>query len=180
MRSAWFLIKTTVENWVAHKDALQGAALAYYSIFSVGPLFVIAIAIAGLAFGQEAARGEIQDQLSGLLGQSGATAVDAMLAEANQPQQGTLAAVIGTAVLLFAALGVVVQLKSAFNAVWEVDEKQISGFWQFIRSYLVSLTAVIVLGFLLVVSLLFTTALSAAGQYLGGLYRRRHCRLPGR
>jgi membrane protein len=168
MRSAWFLIKTTVENWVAHKDALQGAALAYYSIFSVGPLLVIAIAIAGLAFGQEAARGEVQDQLSGLLGQSGATAVNAMLAGANQPQQGTLAAVIGTAVLLFAALGVVVQLKSAFNAVWEVDERQISGFWQFIRSYLVSVAAVIGLGFLLVVSLLFTTALSAAGSYLGG------------
>src|ERR1700751_375320 len=167
MRSAWFLIKTTVENWVAHRDALQGAALAYYSIFSVGPLLVIAIAIAGLAFGQEAARGEVQDQLSGLLGHSGATAVDAMLAGANQPQQGTLAAVIGAAVLLIAALGVVVQLKSAFNAVWEVDERQISGFWQFIRSYLVSLAAVIGLGFLLLVSLLFTTALSAAGQFLG-------------
>jgi len=168
MRSAWLLIKATFENWVAHKDATQGAALAYYSIFSVGPLLVIAIAIAGLAFGQEAARGEVQGQLSGLLGQSGATAVDAMLAGANQPEQGMLATVIGTAVLLFTALGVVLQLKSAFNSVWEVDERQISGLWQFIRTYLVSLAAVIGLGFLLLVSLLFTTALSAAGQYLGG------------
>jgi membrane protein len=167
MQSVWLLIKATVENWVAHKDAMQGAALAYYSIFSVGPLLVIAIAIAGLAFGQEAARGELQSQLSGLLGQSGATAVDAMLAGANQPQQGMLATVIGTAVLLFTALGVVVQLKSAFNTVWEVNERQISGFWQFSRTYLVSLAAVIGLGFLLLVSLLFTTALSAAGQYLG-------------
>jgi membrane protein len=167
MRSAWLLIKATFENWVAHEDATQGAALAYYSIFSVGPLLVIAIAIAGLAFGQEAAHGEVQGQLSGLLGQSGATAVDAMLAGANQPEQGMLATVIGTAVLLFTALGVVVQLKSAFNSVWEVDERQISGFWQFIRTYLVSLAAVIGLGFLLLVSLLFTTALSAAGQYLG-------------
>jgi membrane protein len=168
MRSAWLLIKATFENWVAHNDATQGAALAYYSIFSVGPLLVIAIAIAGLAFGQEAARGEVQGQLSGLLGQSGATAVDAMLAGANQPEQGMLATVIGTAVLLFTALGVVVQLKSAFNSVWEVDERQISGLWQFIRAYLVSLATVIGLGFLLLVSLLFTTALSAAGQYLGG------------
>ena len=168
MRRVWLLIKATFENWVAHKDATQGAALAYYSIFSVGPLLVIAIAIAGLAFGQEAARGEVQGQLSGLLGQSGATAVDAMLAGANQPEQGMLATVIGTAVLLFTALGVVLQLKSAFNSVWEVDERQISGLWQFIRTYLVSLAAVIGLGFLLLVSLLFTTALSAAGQYLGG------------
>jgi membrane protein len=168
MRSAWLLIKATFENWVAHKDATQGAALAYYSIFSVGPLLVIAIAIAGFAFGQEAARGEVQGQLSGLLGQNGATAVDAMLAGANQPEQGMLATIIGTAVLLFTALGVVVQLKSAFNSVWEVDERQISGLWQFIRTYLVSLAAVIGLGFLLLVSLLFTTTLSAAGQYLGG------------
>ena len=167
MRSVWLLIKATVENWVAHKDAMQGAALAYYSIFSVGPLLVIAIAIAGLAFGQEAARGELQSQLSVLLGQSGATVVDAMLAGANQPQQGMLATVIGTTVLLFTGLGIVVQLKSAFNTVWEVNERQTSGFWQFIRTYLVSLAAVIGLGFLLLVSLLFTTALSVAGQYLG-------------
>ena len=167
MRSVWLLIKATVENWVAHKDAMQGAALAYYSIFSVGPLLVIAIAIAGLVFGQEAARGELQRQLSVLLGQSGARAVDTMLAGANQLQQGMLATVIGTTVLLFTALGIVVQLKSAFNTVWEVNERQTSGFWQFIHTYLVSLAAVIGLGFLLLVSLLFTTALSVAGQYLG-------------
>src|SRR5215472_16126771 len=100
MRSVWLLIKATVENWVAHKDAMQGAALAYYSIFSVGPLLVIATAIAGLVFGQEAAGGELQSQLSVLLGQSAARAVDAMLAGASQPQQGMLATVIGTTVLL--------------------------------------------------------------------------------
>jgi membrane protein len=167
MRSAWLLIKTTVENWLAHKDAVQGAALAYYSVFSVGPLMVIAIAIAGLVFGQDAARGQVQGQLSGMVGQTAAAAIDSMLAGANQPHQGALATVIGTAVLLFAALGVVVQLKDAFNTVWEVDERKISGVWQFIRTYFISLAAVIGLGFLLLISLLFTTALSAAGQYLG-------------
>jgi membrane protein len=167
MRSAWLLIKTTVENWSAHKDAVQGAALAYYSVFSVGPLMVIAIAIAGLVFGQDAARGQVQGQLSGMVGQTAAAAIDSMLAGANQPHQGALATVIGTAVLLFAALGVVVQLKDAFNTVWEVDERKISGVWQFTRTYFISLAAVIGLGFLLLISLLFTTALSAAGQYLG-------------
>ena len=167
MKSAWSLIKTTIENWIAHKDALQGAALAYYSVFSVGPLMVIAVGIAGLAFGPEAARGEVQGQLSGMVGQPAADAIDSMLASANKPEQGLLATVIGTAVLLFSALGVVVQLKDAFNTVWEVDEKKISGVWQFIRTYLMSLAAVIAVGFLLLISLAFTTALSAAGQYLG-------------
>jgi membrane protein len=167
MKNAWLLITTTIENWIAHKDARQGAALAYYSVFSVGPLMVIAIAIAGFVFGQEAARGELQGQLSSMVGQTAAAAIDRLLAGANQPHQGLLATAIGTAILLFTALGVVVQLKDAFNTVWEVDEKKISGIWQSIRTYLISLAAVIAFGFLLLVSLLFTTALSAAGQYLG-------------
>src|SRR5437764_2457345 len=167
MRSAWLLIKTTIDKWIAHKDARQGAALAYYSIFSVGPLMVIAIAIAGFIFGAETARGQVQEQLSGMVGQTAAAAIDSMLAGANKPQQGLLATAIGTVVLLFSALGVVVQLKDAFNTVWEVDETKISGVWQFIRTYLISLGAVIGFGFLLLVSLLFTTALSAAGQFVG-------------
>jgi len=160
MKSAWPLLKATIENWIAHKDARQGAALAYYSVFSVGPLMVIAVGIAGLAFGPEAARGEVQGQLSGMVGQPAADATDSMLASANKPQQGLLATAIGTAVLLFSALGVVVQLKDAFNTVWEVDEKKISGVWQFIRTYLISLAAVIAVGFLLLISLAFTTGLS--------------------
>jgi membrane protein len=167
MTSAWHLIKATIEKWIVHKDAQQGAALAYYSVFSVGPLMVIAIGIAGLVFGQEAARGEVQDQLSGMVGQSAAAAIDSMLASADKPQQGLLATANGTTVLLFSALGVVVQLKDTFNTVWEVDEKKISGFWQFIRTYLISLAAVTGVGFLLLISLLFTTGLSAAGQYVG-------------
>jgi membrane protein len=147
MTSAWHLIKTTIEKWVAHKDARRGAAIAYYSVFSVGPLMVIAIGIADLVFGQEAARGEVQGELSGMVGQSAAAAIDSLLANANKPQQGLLATVLGTAVLLFSALGVVVQLKDAFKTVWEVGEKKISGLWQFIRTYLISLAAVIGVGF---------------------------------
>jgi membrane protein len=90
-----------------------------------------------------------------------------MLVSANNPQQGLLATAIGTAVLLFSALGVVVALKDAFNTVWDVNEKKISGAWQFIRTYLISLAAVIGVGFLLLISLAFTTAVAAAGQYLG-------------
>src|ERR1700761_568440 len=135
----WLLIRDAAADWVAHKDGRQGAALAYYSVFSLGPVLVIAMAVAALVFGEDAARGEVEAQLRVLLGDAAAKAVDAMLVGASQPAQGVIATVLGTAILIFTALGVVVQLKDAFNTVWEVDPKKISGLWQFIRAYLVSL-----------------------------------------
>jgi membrane protein len=165
--NCWLLIRDAATSWSDHKDSRQGAAVAYYSIFSLGPVLVIAIAIAGFVFGEDAARGDVELQLRGLLGDATAKAVDAMLIGANKPEQGLLATVLGTIFLLFTAVSVVVQLKDAFNTVWEVDAKKISGIWQFVRAYLVSLAAVITFGFLLLVSLLFTTALSAAGKFLG-------------
>lgn len=165
--NCWQLIRDTAVDWVDHKDARQGAALAYYSVFSFGPVIVIAIAVAGLVFGRDAARGEVEAQLRGLLGVPAASAIDAMLAASNKPAQGVIATIVGAAILVFTAIGVVVQLKDAFNTVWDVDPKKISGAWQFIRVYLISAAAVIGLGFMLLVSLVFTTALAAAGKYLG-------------
>ena len=164
--AVWTLLKETAGNWSSHKDARLGAALAYYSIFSIGPLIVIAIAIAGLAFGAEAVRGEVGNQVRGLLGDAGAQAVDAMLAGASKPREGLFATLFGIATLILAALGVVVQLKDALNTVWEVPASKSSGIWGFLRTYLVSLAGVLSLGFLLLVSLLFTTALAAAGKYI--------------
>ena len=133
--SWWALTKEAAASWVKHKDAQRGAALAYYSIFSLGPLMVIAIAIAGLVFGQEAVRGEVGLQLKGLLGDAGAQAVDAMLAGASKPQQGIVATVLGIGLLLIAAVGVVVQLKDALNTVWEVEARKKGGIWQFVLTY---------------------------------------------
>jgi membrane protein len=167
MTKCWLLARDTAQNWANHKDGELGAALAYYSVFSFGPVIIIAIAIAGLIFGEDAARGEVDLQLRGLLGNAAASALDAMLVGANKPQQSVFATIVGTVILLFTAVGVVVQLKSAFNTVWEVDAKKISGLWQFIRAYLVSLAAVLALGFLLLVSLVFTAVLSVTGKYFG-------------
>jgi len=150
---------------VDHKDARLGAALAYYSIFSVGPLVLIAIAVAGLLFGQDAVRGEVSAQMQGLLGNSGAQAVESMLADASRPREGIFAIVFGVGALLFAAIGLVVQLKDALNTVWGVEIKK-SGVWQFIRTYLVSLAGVLSLGFLLLVSLLVSTVLAAGSKSL--------------
>ena len=166
MTCAWSLIKKTIRGWIDHKDARQGAALAYYSVFSLGPVMVIAVAIAGVVFGRNAARGEIELQLTGLLGKAAATAVDAMVVGANKPQQGLIATCFGMAILLFTAVGVIVQLKDAFNTVWEVEAKTVSNLWQFIRTYLISIAAIISLGFLLLVSLVFTATLSVVGKYV--------------
>jgi membrane protein len=162
----WSLLKDTAASWSNHKAARLGAALAYYSIFSLGPLIVIAVAVAGLTFRQEAVRGEVSVQLQDLLGPAGAQAVNAMLVGASKPMEGMLATALGVGALMFAAVGVVVQLKDALNTVWEVEPPKASGVWQFVRTYMVSLAAVLSLGFLLLVSLLLTTALAVGGKYI--------------
>src|SRR5476651_1248031 len=109
MSESWDLIKDTASRWLAHKDSRLGAALAYYSVFSLGPVIVIAIAVAGLFYGREAVSGEVANSIKG------------MLANAGRPRQGLIATATGVGLLLFAALGVVVQLKDALNTVWEVE-----------------------------------------------------------
>jgi membrane protein len=161
----WNLLKQTGSNWLEHKDARLGAALAYYSVFSVGPLILIAIAVAGLWFGEDAVRGQVSAQIEDVLGSSGAQAVQSMLAGAARPRAGLLATAVGIVTLLFAAIGVVVQLKDALNTVWGVESKK-GGIWQFVRTYLVSLAGVLSLGFLLLVSLLVSTFLAAGSAYV--------------
>jgi membrane protein len=165
-RAWWSLLRDSVSGWINHKAAKLGAALAYYSVFSLGPLMVVVIAIAGLIFGEGAVRGELSAQLGNLLGEQGAKGVESMLAGAGRPREGVFATVLGVATLLFAAVGVVVQLKDALNTVWEAEVPKRSGIWGFVRTYAVSLAGVLSLGFLLLVSLVITTALSAMGSML--------------
>ncbi len=161
------MLKETLSNWSNHKCSTFGAALAYYSIFSFGPLMLIATVVAGMVFGTDAARGEITDQVRKLLGDSGGQALQALLNGADHPYQGLLATIFGVGTLLFAAVSVVVQLKTALNTIWECDAAAQGGWWDLARSYLVSLAGVLALGFLLLVSLILTTALSTIGKYFG-------------
>src|SRR3979490_1289548 len=149
----WLVAKEAAGNWSSHKDSRQGAALAYYSIFSLGPITVIAIAVAGFFFGREAASGQVAASIKDMLGDTGAKAVQAMLADAGRPREGTIASLLGLGALLFAAIGVIVQLTNALNPAWEVAQVPHHGTWHFIRSSVVSLAAVLGLGFLLLVSL---------------------------
>jgi membrane protein len=165
----WFgLLRRAVARWSEHKDARSGAALAYYSVFSLGPLLVIVIAIAGAFFGEEAVRGEVAAALRGLLGDSGAQAIEAMLADAGRAREGTFATIFGIVALVFAAIGVVIQLKDALDTVWEVKPQSGRGLWSFARSYVLSLAGVMALGFLLLTSMVLTAVLAAVGKYIQG------------
>jgi membrane protein len=116
----WTVLKEAAENWSSHKDSRQGAALAYYSVFSLGPIIVIAIAVAGFFFGREAVTGQVAASIKDMLGNTGAQAAQTMLVDAGRPREGIIATVVGLGAVIFAAVGVVVQLKDALNTVWEV------------------------------------------------------------
>lgn len=161
----WTVVKEAATNWSNHKDARQGAALAYYSVFSLGPIIVIAIAVAGLLFGHDAVTSQVMSSIKEMLGDTGAKAIEAMLAGASRPAAGIVATALGIGALLFAAIGVVVQLKDALNVVWEVEASKESGLWHFARNYVLSFAAVLTLGFLLLISLVVSAGLAAAGKY---------------
>jgi membrane protein len=170
MSQWWALFSETATSWVKHNAARLGAALAYYSIFSLGPLLVIAISVAGLFFDADATRDAVSGQLQSLLGDSGAKAVNSMLSgAAGHSTAGILSTLLGVGALLFAAIGVVVQLKDALNTVWDVEAPAGGGIWKFIRTYLVSLAGVLGVGFLLLVSMLLSTALAAVGKFVAPL-----------
>jgi membrane protein len=163
------LLKQTVSEWVDDNVPAQAAALAYYTLFSVAPMLIIAIAVAGLVFGQEAARGEIQNQLQSLLGDAGAKVVEDLVTNASRPSSGILATLVGIGVLAFAATGVFAQLQDSLNTIWKVKKKKMNGLLVFVRQRLLSFAMVLGIGFLLLVSLVLSAALSAAGTFLMGL-----------
>ena len=163
----WNTLKGAALQWLAHKDAKAGAAIAYYSIFSIGPLIVVVISIAGLVFGREGVQAEVTTAIKGLLGDKGAEAVNTMLTSAGKPSEGIFASIIGTAALVFAAIGVVVQLKEALNTVWEVKKSPGKGLWGFVRAYVLSLAGVLAIGFLLLISMLLTAGLAAFSKTMG-------------
>lgn len=166
LQRIWPLVKETVSSWIDDDAPSMGAALAYYTVFSVAPLLLIVIAVAGLVFGQEAARGEIMGQLSGLLGTDSARAVEDLLESVNNPEAGVLATLLGIVVLLIGATTVFAELQSALDRIWRAPERPAgSGLWALLRSRLLSLGMVLGLGFLLMVSLVVSAGLSALGKW---------------
>ena len=164
----WNLLVTAFQGWMKHHSPRLGAALAYYAVFSLGPLLLIVIAIAALLFDRETVTTAINTQLSGLIGENGARALEAMRQGASSQSSGKAASIAGVVLLIIAAVGVVAQLKDALNTIWEVDETRESGVWPFIRTYVVSMAGIMALGFLLATSLVLSTVLASVSQFFPG------------
>jgi membrane protein len=148
----------------------MGAALSYYTVFSLAPLLVIVIAVAGLVFGTDAAQGEITGQLRGLLGDQGAKAVEELLKSANQPSRGLTASIIGGITLIIGATSVFGELQSDLDRVWRAPAAPGLGLWGLVRSRLLSFGMILAIGFLLLVSLVISAALAALGKWWGALF----------
>ena len=169
-KSAFDLMKTTVKSWVDDFAPSMGAALAYYTVFSVAPLLIIVIALAALIFGHEAAQAGILEQARGLLGDQGAAAIEVMLTNAQKPKEGTIATVLGIIALLIGATSVFAELEGDLNRIWKVKPQKQSGVWNFLRGRVLSIGLILTVGFLLLVSLLVSAALAAWGKYWSGWF----------
>jgi membrane protein len=164
------ILKQAGLDWMEDQAPSLGAALAYYTVFSLAPLLIIAIAIAGLLFGREAAQGQIFDQLRGLLGEASGKEIQDMVQNANaKPATGLVATVIGVVTLLFGASGVFGQLQASLNAIWGVQPKPGRGILGIIQDRILSFGFILVVGFLLMVSLLLTAAIALMGQWFCGM-----------
>lgn len=165
-RSWLALFKKAVIAWVDDYAPSMGAAIAYYTVFSIAPLLLIVMAVAGFIWGSDAVQGELSKQLAGLMGPEAATGVQALVESARQPAQGLIASGVSAALLLVGATTVFAELQNALDRIWQVaDRKPASGWWAWLRTRLLSLGFVLGLGFLLAVSLVLSAGLAALGSW---------------
>ena len=174
-KSGWGLLHKTFTSWLNDYAPSMGAALAYYTLFSMAPLLLIVVSVAGLVFGQDAARGEIEAQLRMLVGEGGARAVQDLLASVRKPTEGVLATVIGLGLLFLGATTVFAELQDALDRIWRVPaRKRASGWLSLVRARILSFGMIMAIGFLLMVSLVVSAALSVLGRWVepsfGGWY----------
>jgi membrane protein len=165
------LFRCAFDDWLADRAASKGAALAFYTLFSIAPILVLVIAVAGYFFGREAATGELFHQIQGLVGQQSAQAIQAVLKGASDKEDGLLATIVATALLLFGATTAFAELKDSLDEIWGVPAPTGAGFWDLLRTRLLSFGLVLSLGFLLLVSLVVNAALAILENYLGGIWK---------
>ncbi len=169
-KNIWILIKAAGSSWVDDYAQSMGAALAYYTMFSIAPLLLIVISIAGLIFGAEAARGEIVGQLHGLMGPQGAEAVQGLLESVSRPAESITATLIGGVLLLVGATTVFGELQDAMDRIWRAPKRDKGGVWSLLRARLLSFGMIMGIGFLLIVSLVVSAALAALKKWWGPLF----------
>lgn len=161
----WQVLKATRKEWSDDNALRLSAALAYYTIFSLAPLLLIVIAVAGFVLGNNQARDAILGQLTLLIGADGGQAIAQILESANKPTSGVIAAITGVVMLLIGATGVVGELQSALNTIWKVERKKGGGIKRILRTRIVSFAMILGVGFLLMVSLVISAAISTVGAF---------------
>lgn len=160
----------SIEEWIGQRAASKGAALAFYTLFSMAPILILVIAIAGAVFGEQAAQGEIFAQLQSLVGPNGAQAIQTLVAGARNAKEGQFATLIATLFLLVGATTAFAELKDSLDEIWHVPPARKSGVMGALRTRLLSFSLVLVLAFLLLVSLVVSAALAVLERYWGGLW----------
>jgi membrane protein len=169
LKNVFELLKKTYSEWMGGSAQKMAAAISFYTIFSMVPLFMIALAVAGFCFGEDAARRELFSRLSSFIGEAAAKSVESMVTvAARNPSSGTIATIIAAGTLLIGASGLFIELQSALNSVWNVKRVQAWGVVEFLKTRLLSFAMVLGIGFLLLVSLIASAAIAALGGFLGG------------
>ncbi len=163
------LIQETYAEWNKDHASRLAAAMSYYTIFSIAPLLVIAIAVAGLVFGREAAMHQVVGQIRDLVGEDGAQVIQSILQNASKTTSGIVATVVGVVTLLIGASGAFGQLQDSLNTIWEVKPRKGRGVKGVLRDRLLSFSMVLMIGFLLLVSLILSAFLAGVGKYLSDL-----------
>jgi len=167
-KAGWSLLKEAVQAWSNDYAPSMGAALSYYTLFSIAPLLLIVISVAGWFFGDEAVRGELTGALQGMMGEEGAKAIEGLLAAASQPKEGIIATVIGVFVLLLGATTVFGELQNDLDRIWRAPQREeMGGVWKLLRTRLLSIGMILGIAFLLMVSLVLDAVLQALGKMWG-------------
>ncbi|HEX2542751.1 MAG TPA: YihY/virulence factor BrkB family protein [Caldimonas sp.] len=166
IRQLYAITRQAVSAWADDYAPSMGAALAYYTLFSIAPLLLIVVSVAGLVFGEDAARGQVVAELRGLMGEAGASAIQSLLQNVNKPSQGVIGTIVGVGTLLLGAMTVFGELQDALDRIWRAPARaQASGLWSLVHSRLLSFGMVLGLGFLLIVSLVASAAIAAIGKF---------------
>lgn len=168
MKKYFGMIRDAASDFMADSAPRLGASVAFYTIFSLSPLLLIVIAIASFVFHKQATA-HIYSEISGLIGPKGAEAVQSIMSQPATQKHGLMATVIAVVTLLLGSTGVFMELQAALNRIWEVEPKPGAGIWGFVRQRLLSFAMVLSVGFLLLVSLILTAAISGFGKYMAGV-----------
>lgn len=164
------VMKCSATEWSSHRAPSKAAALAFYTLFSLAPVLVLVIAVAGFFYGAEAAQGQLLNQLRGLVGPQGAETIQTILAGARDRESGRFATVIASVLLVVGATTVFAELKDSLDEIWDVPKPEDAGLWYTVRTRLLSFGLILVLGFLLLVSLVVNAALAVLEDYIGRMW----------